>query len=229
MRESDLTKNELLVYMALLNRADANGDAWPSVPLIAKESRTSPRTVQTTIKLLQRRGLVTKRLRPRGDGTNQSNMYRVAIFKRKQAEGGRNHSTMGVQGLQPPGAGVAGEEDPVEVNPVEEDMRSALTIGRDFSFVLADASSATATAKQLGYISDLHLHYNNRMPSAALRARWAALSGQQATTLIEQYLREVPRYDSYEGPEAGEPTYDALSATGQQWADAYLIPEAVSA
>ena len=224
MRESDLTAHELLVYMALLNRAGGSGLAWPSIARIATESRTSVSTVKRTIKSLEHRGLITKQVRKRADGTNESNVYKVATFSRSAPKRGVLTERPTSPDRADPESRVDYEEDTLEEDTREEDLRSTLPGGRDISFSYIDRSSATATTKQLAYLSDMHLHYNNEVPSKGLRARWASLTGQQADALIRQYLREVPRYDSYEGPEAGEPTYDALSAKGQAFADAYMLP-----
>ena len=54
VRDSDLDAHELLVYLAILNRANKYGIAWPSIATIVKESRTSESTVRRTIKRLER-------------------------------------------------------------------------------------------------------------------------------------------------------------------------------
>jgi hypothetical protein len=222
MRDSDLTAHELLVYMALFNRVNPQGLAWPSIARIAKESRTSASTAKRTIRSLEARGLVVKQVRKRADGTNESNVYKVATFTRQARGQGER-----VTGSDRPdhGSSVVYEEDTLEEDTTEEDIRSALTSGRALSFEFIDFDGK-ATPRQIVYLSDLHLHFNNAEASAALRARWRKLSSTQANDLIRQYLREMPRYDDYEGPEAGEPSYDALTPKGRAFADAYMVPAA---
>jgi len=224
MRESDLTAHELLVYMALLNRAGGSGLAWPSIARIAKESRTSPSTVKRTIKSLEARGLIVKRVRKRADGTNESNVYKVATFTRAAPK-------RGVQTGRGTGSDRADdesredyEEDTIEEDTREEDLRSTLPSGRDLSFIFVE-STGKATKKQLDYLSDLHLHFNAAVASETLQARWKKLTSNKANDLIRQYLKEMPRYDAYEGPEAGEPAYDALTPKGQAYADATMLPD----
>jgi len=223
MRDSDLSAHELLVYMALFNRVNPQGLAWPSIARIAKESRTSPSTAKRTIRSLEARGLVVKQVRKRADGTNESNVYKVATFTR-QAPGQGERVTGSVRPHH--GVSVDYEEDPLEEDTSEEELRSTLPSGRDLSFMFVE-STGKATKKQLDYLSDLHLHFNASVASDTLQARWKKLTSNKANDLIRQYLKEMPRYDSYEGPVAGEPEYDALTPKGQAYADATMLPDLV--
>ena len=229
IRDSDLTAHELLVYIALLNRANSDGLAWPSVPRIARESRTSVTTVKRTIRSLEARQLVSKQVRPRGDGSNDTNVYRVAVFTRTPSAVRPKPSGHREPTLRPdranPGTTVNYKEDPVEEEPSEEDVRSALKRGHANSSSFVDTSS---TETQLLYLYDLHIHYNNEVPTKSVKARWAKLDKFEAQALIKRYLQEIPRYDAYEGPEYGEPTYEALSDVGKLWADTGMIPEAAA-
>ncbi|MCS5732378.1 helix-turn-helix domain-containing protein [Herbiconiux daphne] len=224
IRESDLTKNELLVYMALLNRMDSGGYAWPSISTLARESRSSARTVQTTLKTLEQRELVQKQTRRREDGSNYSNRYRVAVFSREAPNPGCKGYTPRVQGLHEGGAPAAEEEEPLEEDPREEDLRPKQEFGRATPFSFVDDS---VTDDQLAYLRDLNLHHNNELPSEARAAAWRRLTRAEASELIGQYLRVVERHDSYQGPELGESNYDALSDIGKLWADVGMIPQDV--
>ena len=229
IRESDLTAHELLVYIALLNRANGQGLAWPSVPRIARESRMSVTTAKRTIRSLEGRGLIKKQLRPRLDGSNETNVYRVAVFSRtpspvKPRPPGQREPTPRPEATNP-GSREDHKEDPVEEEPSEEDLRSTLKRGHAGSSSFIDDSSTEA---QLLYLHDLHIHYNNEVPPKSIKERWATLSKPEAQNLIKRYLQEIPRYDAYEGPEFGEDTYTALSAVGKLWADTGMIPEAVN-
>ena len=52
LRDSALSTNEFLVYQALLSRADVRREAWPSMRLLASDSRLSEATVKRTLPLL---------------------------------------------------------------------------------------------------------------------------------------------------------------------------------
>ena len=60
MRDSNLDRNELLVFLALNGRADKHGVAFPSYSTIAHEARLSERTVEGVVKRLIARGLISK-------------------------------------------------------------------------------------------------------------------------------------------------------------------------
>jgi hypothetical protein len=215
IRDSNLTKNELLVYIALLNRVDSKGLAFPSIRTIAKASRTSERTVQTTLKALEDKGMLVKYLRLREDGTNQSNLYQVKVFEDPEpslmAPGGR------VQELHPHGAPVAVEVNTLEVNPLSTSKAHSSSELREAS---SDSSSAL-TDSQLAYLRDLHILTFGAIPDVD---RWLGLSRREAATYIQRALRAVPRGHDYAGPSFGDLSYIALSARGQRLADVRMHP-----
>lgn len=223
IRDTDLTAHELLVYIALLNRADKYGRAWPSIKTIARESRTSTSSVRRTLGKLRDRGLVTWEQRKRDDRTNASNVYRVGIFERDAPHegGGFHRGTPTLPVWRDGGATVDEEVDPLEVEPGEEDMRveSADSTTMNFEFVDDRASAA-----QLAYMHDLNIHLYGSPPSVEKRAGWAALSREQATDRITRLLRVMPRDDEYEGPQWDDESYAALSPVGQEFADRGFVP-----
>lgn len=235
LRDSDLDANELLVYLALFNRIDKRGYAYPGKTLIAKEARMSIPTVKRTLKKLEARRLIEIHHRQLEHGKNNSNMYRVATFEREKpvdnSEGasgqsvhtwGHSDPTLGSHGPDP-GVMVIPKEDPVEEDPIEEDSEVGTTSRRAFSFT---ESSDVATSSQLDYLHDLHIHYANEVPTENTKHQWSEFTTEQATYVINRYLQEIPRYDAYEGPEYGEDTFTKLSAKGQEWAEVGFIPEA---
>lgn len=76
---SQAAGNNLLVMLALADRADEDGVCWPGADFIAKRSRLSVRTVHRIIKKLEKTEelLVFRRRRP--DGTNHTNYYIIAV------------------------------------------------------------------------------------------------------------------------------------------------------
>lgn len=225
IRDSSLSGKELLVYMALVSRADEYGVAWPSIGRIAKEARMSPSTAKRTLSQLEAAHVVTKQIRKRADGTNDSNRYKVELFKTRR--GVHSDPLTGSQGTGD-GFPMNREEDPYQEDPLEEDSRSNLTVGREHSSSSDSRPMPKSTKAQHEYLSELFIHYNAEIPTAELKATWKALDIEQAKRLIKEYLAKVPRYDAYQGPEEGEPAFAALSAKGKAYAEVGMLPDAVS-
>jgi hypothetical protein len=238
-RDSNLSRNELDTFLALTERADANGYAFPSIPLIAAEARLSQRSVQTALASLVKRGLVKKFPRPRANGNHQSNRYWVAKLPHDGTVGEWGHLLRvvqevhhPVQEVHPPGAPVAYEVETLEEEPEEEEVRSNLPVGRDHSFSDPDSvgwPTPAASGAQLDYLGELFIHFNGVEPNARTRGGWEQLDTAQADRLIKEYLAKMERYDAYQGPEEGEPAFDALSAKGKAYAEAGMLPGLVPA
>lgn len=108
----------------------------------------------------------------------------------------------------------------------EQALRSALP-SRPEEFSFDDVVGVTE--KQLDYLHDLHIHLTSMIPNARSRAKWEALTLAEAQQLIGTYLRQIPRNDEYAGPQHGDKAYDALTPTGQLWADHNFIPSMLEA
>ena len=66
----------LAVYFVLARRANRDGESWPGLELIARESGSSERTVQRTIRLLEVLGLVeVSHCYEQGSNRQTSNLY----------------------------------------------------------------------------------------------------------------------------------------------------------
>lgn len=238
IRESDLTRNELLVYIALLSRADRVGVTWPSVPTIAKDSRLSVSSVKSTVKMLEARGLIQRTMRPRQDKNNDTNVYRVASaepreplanprdMSRKTAHPGSTPDPGVGQSLAHPGSAVDHKEEPIEEDPLEESVRSSQGDDdgsfSDFSF----PEEEPATDSQKAYLWDLYIHFHLALPPRDELRSWDVnLTKSEAIDLIDEYLRVMPRDLDYRGPEAGDALYDELSPRGQEWADRLMTPD----
>ena len=90
--ESDLTANELLVYIVLLRFRDhKTGLCYPGQKAIADRARLSCKTVQRVIKSLEQLGIVqVERRSTRTDPT--TNRYRVALHD-EDVKGGSARGT----------------------------------------------------------------------------------------------------------------------------------------
>ena len=74
---SELPHRDIVVYMYLTHRANAEGRCWPSVRTIAKDLHLSRATVQRALRELQRDGWITAEPRWRENGSCTSNFYRL--------------------------------------------------------------------------------------------------------------------------------------------------------
>ena len=73
--QMDLPHRAVAVYTYLYDRANKNGECWPSVPTIAKEIKLSQATVRRAIKDLRKAGLIETEQRYREKGGKSSLLY----------------------------------------------------------------------------------------------------------------------------------------------------------
>lgn len=156
IRETDLTPNEMSLYMALRSRADKYGRCFPSTALLSRDTRMSESTVKRTRKILVAKGILQIEHR-RGDGPrNASNLYRVALPKRLK-KGGHFEPTEDVEpvdehddddslrfnltpstGQSDPQGGVrlTQEEEPLEEDP----LKKILSLVQEHEAEIGDSS-----------------------------------------------------------------------------------------
>ena len=75
--EADLPHRAVAVYTYLHDRADKNGECFPSVKTIAGDIKLSPATVRRAIKDLKKAGLIETEQRYREQGGKSSLLYRI--------------------------------------------------------------------------------------------------------------------------------------------------------
>ncbi|MGN0499678.1 MAG: helix-turn-helix domain-containing protein [Ruminococcus sp.] len=75
--QMDLPHRAVAVYTYLHDRANKNGECWPSVPTIAKEIKLSQATVRRAIKDLRKAGIIETEQRYREQGGKSSLLFRV--------------------------------------------------------------------------------------------------------------------------------------------------------
>lgn len=73
--QMDLPHRAVAVYTYLHDRADKNGECWPSVNKIAGDIKLSPATVRRAIKDLRNAGFVTTQQRYREHGGKSSLLF----------------------------------------------------------------------------------------------------------------------------------------------------------
>ena len=75
--QMDLPHRAVAVYTYLYDRANKNGECWPSVKTIAGDIKLSPATVRRAVKDLRKAGLLTTAQRYREKGGKSSLLYRI--------------------------------------------------------------------------------------------------------------------------------------------------------
>lgn len=75
--QMDLPHRAVAVYTYLYDRANKNGECWPSVKTIAGDIKLSPATVRRAIKDLKNAKLITTKQRYRNEGGKSSLMYKI--------------------------------------------------------------------------------------------------------------------------------------------------------
>lgn len=73
--QEDLPSRAKAVYMYLKDRSNVDGECWPAVKTIAKDTSMSVSTVKRAIADLIRCGLLTKESRYRENGSHSANRY----------------------------------------------------------------------------------------------------------------------------------------------------------
>lgn len=73
----DLPHRAFTVYRYLLDRANKDGECWPSVNKIADDIKLSPATVRRAIKDLKKVGLIETKQRYREQGGKSSLLYKM--------------------------------------------------------------------------------------------------------------------------------------------------------
>lgn len=73
--QMDLPHRAVAVYIYLHDRANKNGECWPSVNTIAGDIKLSPATVRRAIKDLKKAGLIETEQRYREKGGKSSLLY----------------------------------------------------------------------------------------------------------------------------------------------------------
>ena len=71
----DLPHRAVAVYTYIYDRANKNGECWPSVNKIAGDIKLSPATVRRAIKDLKKAGFVTTQQRYREHGGKSSLLF----------------------------------------------------------------------------------------------------------------------------------------------------------
>ena len=73
----DLPHRAVAVYTYFHDRANKNGECWPSVNKIAGDIKLSPATVRRAVKDLRKAGLLTTAQRYREKGGKSSLLFRL--------------------------------------------------------------------------------------------------------------------------------------------------------
>lgn len=72
---SEISNRAVSTYLYLKDRANKNGECWPSIPTIVKELKVSESTIRRAVKELKRERLLKTEQRYRPNGGKSSLMY----------------------------------------------------------------------------------------------------------------------------------------------------------
>ena len=75
----DLSHRAVSVYTYLFDRANKNGECWPSIPTIANDLKISSSTVRRALKDLRKEGLIETKQRYRAKGGNSSLLFKIKL------------------------------------------------------------------------------------------------------------------------------------------------------
>lgn len=73
----DLPHRAIVVYAYLADRANKDGECWPSIPTIAKDLKLSQNTVRRAIQDLRKEGLIETERRYRKHGGDSSLRFKL--------------------------------------------------------------------------------------------------------------------------------------------------------
>lgn len=77
--DTDLPHRAVAVFCYLCDRANKNGECWPSTRTIAKDLNMSRRTVFHALNDLEREGFIKRKGRHRVSGGRSSNLYQLEV------------------------------------------------------------------------------------------------------------------------------------------------------
>lgn len=75
--ECEISHRAVAVYLYLADRANKQGECWPSIPTIAEDLKISESTVRRAVKELKKAGLLTTEQRFRQNGGKSSLCYKI--------------------------------------------------------------------------------------------------------------------------------------------------------
>lgn len=78
--QMDLPHRAVAVYTYLYDRANKNGECWPSVKTIAGDIKLSPATVRRAIKDLRNAGLIETKQQYRENGGKSSLLIKLTKY-----------------------------------------------------------------------------------------------------------------------------------------------------
>lgn len=128
VRRKDLSTNAKAVFWALLDRANADDECWPSHRRIADDLGVSVSTVRRALKELADVGAVTVSQRSNEAGGNSSSLFRLHVDGPRATSGAPQnlhppvHGRTGplFTGEQAPCSPVSAEVIPIEEEPIED-------------------------------------------------------------------------------------------------------------
>lgn len=256
--DSDLSGNELLVYVVLLRFRDPKtGKCFPGMTTIADRARISRRSVMRAIESLESRGMV-KVDRRSTITDNRPNVYTVALATEApkkiwetSARGTRvpKRTPSDSESLVEEVASIPSDSESlpsdkeapppvtrshpkkIQVKKIQEQaMRRTLTSTPHDLFTFDEIQ--TATTKQIDYLNDLYIFVTERVPEKRTRDGWAALDTTEASQLIDTYWSQMDRGRGgmwESSVDEAHSAYRGLSALGKRWIANGCLPDSLEA
>ena len=219
-----LTAQELAVYAALARHVDhETRRCYPGFGRIGAVANVSRETVKRAVRALETRGLVCVERRKVG-GKNLPNIYTLPLRV------GSVSAHLGAESAHQWAQTEPRTRPSNNTHELDNVQSSALheSAAEDDTSIAVESRRGHSSKAQLRYLHDLHVFSEHKQPDAALIASWRQLSIAGAHELISELRKSVGHGSAYDGPELGEPAYDALTVRGQQWADARMLPQDVT-
>lgn len=190
VREAAISSYALLVYVALTGRADRDGEAWPSMPTLAREARCSESQARRALKELREAGLVSWRTQSKANGGQSSNKYRVNLAPPFLSDRGR------VPDRNREGASQTPKEDTSEEDTWEEELKTIVD-GRALKPTASGGrspivhSNKPATEAQVAFMRDCYILLHQDPPGPADVGNWRRSTRAEIHREIREYWSEI--------------------------------------
>lgn len=233
--ESDLSLHDFAVLLVLMKHGRTTGRCNPGFATIARQARVSRDSVKRSLRSLEDRGLIEIDRRREGV-KNLTNVYTLHVERDLV---GRCSQHLGAQSTQGVTTGVGADSTQVgahstqgvgaDSTPNETYFNESSERERVQRFAphAHDGSARPISDEQFSLLKDWGILAGFGIPSDDT-VRWMrSLTVEQFESVKHNWMRERDargRGAAYDGPGAGDPEYEHLTARGKQWADVGCVP-----
>ena len=178
IRDTDISAYALLVYMSLSSHV-GRGGIWPSMRTVAKESRCSETQVRRALRELVDEGLIAVVPRTDGNGGSLSNSY-VLLPQggATQAPPPASQAGRGCLTGREGGACEAPEEEPIEEEPVKENMYAQPALSSEVEALTEPVRAPMPSSSR--YFDEFWDKWPRKVGKNAAWKSWQAIMHRQA-------------------------------------------------